>query len=149
MLREGGGGVGTPQPPHVRLGHREAGADHAGEQGIEPLPLLLVGAEQVQQFHVAGVRCGAVEGDRRQVGRAAGELGDRRVVEIGQPGQRGQEQIPQPASAGLGHQLEHDRRYRVVGQSRLGPLPCVHGFGGVDAFGHERLQLGEQAPALR
>ena len=43
-------------------------------------------AEQVQHLHVAGVRRGAVERGRRELDAAAGDLGERRVLQVGQPG---------------------------------------------------------------
>ena len=40
---------------HVRLGHAEGGADLAVQQRLQPLFLLLVRADLLQHFHVAGV----------------------------------------------------------------------------------------------
>ena len=45
---------------HRGLGHRERAADLAVQQRLEPLLALLLGGEQVQGLHVAGVRGGAV-----------------------------------------------------------------------------------------
>ena len=106
---------------------RERGADPAVEQRLEPgAPLLLVAVLQ-QHLHVAGVRRVAVEHQRRQR-RASPSLGERRVVDVGQPlaavGAEPlgvvavvlarQEEVPQPLRAGLGLQLG-DHRQRVPG----------------------------------
>ena len=97
----------------------------ASQQRLEPLRALLVGAVLQQHLHVAGVGRVAVEDVRRQRG-AAGQLGDRRVVDVGQPlaavgaEPRGvlpgvlarQEEVPQPLRAGLGLQLGDHRQRR-------------------------------------
>ena len=75
------GGVGRRD---VGLGHRERAADPAVEQRLEPLRPLRVGAVAQQHLHVAGVGRVAVEDERRDR-RAPGELGDRRVVDVGEP----------------------------------------------------------------
>ena len=65
--------------------HRKGRADFAGEQRIEPTLALLHRAVSDQHFHVAGVRRRAIEHLRRP-GRAAHDLAERRVFEVGQPG---------------------------------------------------------------
>ena len=87
----------------------------AVEQRGEPALLLLGGAEHRQHLHVAGVRGRAVERRRREVAGAAGDLGQRCVLEVGQAGAvlvAGQEEVPEPALAGLGAQLLEHRRGR-------------------------------------
>ena len=76
--------------------------------GSSQRSLLLVGAEVQQHLHVAGVGRVAVAhlaGDQR----AAHPLGQRRVLDVGEPGAdrlavergaRGQEQVPQALLAG-------------------------------------------------
>ena len=86
------------------LGHAEAGADLALEQRHEPALLLLGRAEHRQHLHVAGVGRGAVERLGRDLDAAAGQLRERRVLEVREaraPALVGQEQVPQPALAGL------------------------------------------------
>ena len=61
VARDAGADVGGIRRGDVGLGHREAGANLAGEQRLEPLPLLLGRAVADQHFHVAGVGRGAVE----------------------------------------------------------------------------------------
>ncbi len=103
------GGVGGGD---VRLGHGEARADLARQQRFEPALLLLGRAVADQHFHVAGVRGRAVEHLRRH-GRAAHDLAERRVFQVGQPGPVfavRQEQVPQPRRLRLRLQLFHDRR---------------------------------------
>ncbi len=82
---------------HVRLGHGEAGADLAGQQGRKPALFLGRASEQVQHFHVAGVRGIAVE-HFRCARRAADQFGHRGVLADRQAGTVfgiGQEQVPQ------------------------------------------------------
>ena len=81
----------------IRFGHGVGGADLAVQQRLQPLFFLLLGADALQHFHVAGIRRRAVHGLRRH--RALAELGgDIGVVEISQAfaglGIR-QEEIPQ------------------------------------------------------
>ena len=49
----------------------------------------------------------------------AGQLGQRRVLEVGQPRHRGQEQVPQPAVPGELLEFLDDRRHGVVVRARL------------------------------
>ena len=95
-----------------------------GQQRLEPPLLLLLGAEQGQHLHVAGVGRLAVDRLRGEVRAAPGELGDGGVLEVGQPGPSrvGQEEVPQAALAGLGLQLLHHRRVgRVAVPRRAAP----------------------------
>ena len=127
-----------------RLGHRKRRSDLALEQRLEPRALLLVGAEQRQQFHVAGVRGGAVDRLGRDPWVASGDLRKRRVLDVGQAGAvfvgAGEEQVPEPAPPGLLLQLLDDRRDTppVIEGTCLGAerrLSRIH------AFVHERHQL--------
>ena len=80
--------------------------------GVEP-PLLHRRAGEVgEHLHVAGVRGGAVHRLRREHRRAARQLGQRRVLQVGQPGAAvpGQEQVPQAPLARLRLELLHHRR---------------------------------------
>ncbi len=74
------GGIGRS---NLRLGHQEGRTDFAVHQRLQPLFLLLTRAIAVQHFHVAGVRCGAVE-HFRSPAHAAHFLGAERVFEVGQ-----------------------------------------------------------------
>ena len=94
-----------------RLGHGEAGADLAREQRLEPAILMLPRAIARQHFHVAGVGRRAIEQFRREM-RAAHDLAERRVFEVGQTGAvfaLRQEEIPQALLAGFRLQLLDDR----------------------------------------
>ena len=81
----------------VRLGHHVGGANFAVEQRLQPLLLLLLGADPLQHLHVAGIRRRAIHGLRRH--RALAEFGgDVGVIEVLQPlaGLRvRQEEVPQ------------------------------------------------------
>ena len=57
----GGGDVFGIGGGHIRLCHGESGADLTGQQGFEPFFLLLGRADAFEDFHVAGIRCGAVQ----------------------------------------------------------------------------------------
>ena len=78
--------VGRVGRGDVGLGHREARADAAVEQGSEPAFLLRRRAIAREHFHVAGVGRGAVEHLRPEARRAAHHLAQRRVFEIGEAG---------------------------------------------------------------
>ena len=63
---------------------------------------------------------------RGEVAAAAGDLGERGVLEVGQPGAeaagaRREEEVPQPARAGLGPQLREHRRGATRRTGRRGP----------------------------
>ena len=149
----GGLHVGRVGGGHAGLGHPEGAADPAVEQRLEPPLALRVGAVAQQHLHVAGVRGVAVEHQRRDRG-PAGQLGDRRVVDVGQPlaavGAEpggvlprvllGQEEVPQALLAGLGLELlEHrQRRPRVAVAARGGQVAVVVRLDRLDLLGHER-----------
>src|SRR2546426_12456860 len=84
--------------------------------------LLLVGrAVALEHLHVAGVGRRAVE-DLRRDRRAAHDLAERRVLEIGQPGAAlalRQEEIPEGALARLRLELLHDRGDLPASRSRV------------------------------
>ena len=103
--------VGGVRRSDIGFGHGEAGADLAGQQRFQPLPLLEFVAVQMQYFHVAGIGCRAVE-DLRSNQRTAHDLGHAGVIEIAQAGAVaavGQEQIPQSGGPGLALHLLHGR----------------------------------------
>ncbi len=113
--RVGGGDVG--------LGHRERRADLARQQRGEPPLLLFGGAEHRQHLHVPGVRRRAVERGRGEVAGPAGDLGQRRVLEVGQPGAvalsvggTGEEEVPEAAE-----------RASVRSSSRTGAVDQANG----------------------
>jgi hypothetical protein len=137
----GGGDLG--------LGHREAGADPTVEERRQPALLLRVGAEEVEQLHVAGVRGGAVQRLGGDVGGAAGELGEVRVVEVGEVGEVGQEEVPEVEAARLRLQLLDDRRQRVVAGAGGGALGGVDRLGRVDAALEEVFEQPGELQATR
>src|SRR5581483_2045765 len=143
---DGAGDVGGVGRGHLRLGHGESGADLALEERLQPLLLLLDGAEHGEDLHVAGVGSRAVA-DLGGDGGAAHDLGQRGVVGVGQPvrpfGLVGQEQVPEPAAAGLDLELLDDRRV-VVRIARGRHLLLVDVLRRVDALGHEPRQLSVQ-----
>ncbi|MNQ79447.1 hypothetical protein D3C85_943930 [compost metagenome] len=128
------GGIGRS---HARLGHGEGGADLATQQRLQPLLLLCFVGVAHQHFHVAGIRRGAVEGLRAEQG-AAHDLGQRRVLHIGQAGTEfglRQEQVPQPLGLRLGLQLFHDRG--GLPAVTLGNLLLEYRLGRIDVGVHE------------
>jgi hypothetical protein len=132
------GDVGGIAAGHVGFGHREPRPDLPGEQGLEPLLALLLAAEQVQQLHIAGVGGLAINRLGRDVQAPAGQLGDRRVLELGQPGGGRQEQVPQPVRPGLLLQLLDDRREDVAVRAGRPAVGQVLGLRGQDQLPHER-----------
>ncbi len=64
VAQHGGLDVAGVAGGHRGLGHRERAADLAVQQRLEPLLALLLGGEQVQGLHVAGVGRRAVESPR-------------------------------------------------------------------------------------
>jgi len=113
ILADGRLHVGGVAGGHVRLGHAEHRADFAVEQRLQPTCFLRLAAEVMQHFHVAGVRRVAVE-DLRGEFVAAHQLGQRRVLERGQPGAGlcvWQEQVPQTGGARLRLPLFHHWRH--------------------------------------
>jgi hypothetical protein len=126
-----------------RFGHREPGADLAGQQRFQPALLVRVAAVAREDFHVPGVGRGAVEHLGRDL-RAAHELAQRSVLAIGQPGAPfgfRQEQVPEPLRARFGLELLHDRRLRP-GRRTGAQLSLVGALVGGD------LRLDERANAL-
>ena len=95
--------VGRVRRGDVGLGHREARADLAGEQRLEPSPALLRRAVADQHFHVAGVGRRAVEdlgGERRP----AHDLAERRVLALVSPAPyslSGRKRFHKPAARAL------------------------------------------------
>ena len=132
------GDVGGIAAGDVGFGHGEPGPDLPGEQGLEPLPLLLLAAEQVQQFHVAGIGRVAVDRLGRDVQAPAGQFGDRRVLELGQPRLGRQEQVPQALGLGLLLQLLDDRRDDMAIRASGPAVGQVLGLRGQDPLPHER-----------
>ena len=144
------GGVGGRD---VGLGHRERRADLAGQQRLQPLRPLLVGSVAQQHLHVAGVGRVAVHHQGREVA-AAGGLGDRGVVDVGQAlapvGAEAcgvlprvllrQPQVPQATCPGLGLELLDDRQRspRVAGTPLLGQVAEVVALHGLDHVADER-----------
>ena len=114
-----------------------AAADLAVQQRLQPLLALLLGGEQVQGLHVAGVRRRAVGDLGSDLQAPAGQLGQRRVLQVRQPRLGGQEQVPQPALLGQRLELLDDRRHRVVVGARLVAVAVVFLLGGEDELGHE------------
>ncbi len=76
------GGVGGC---NVGLGHGEAGADLAGQQGLQPLFLMFFTAVALDCFHIAGIRRAAVE-DLRSDGGAAHDFAEVAVLLVVQTG---------------------------------------------------------------
>ena len=132
---------------HVGLGHGERRADRAGEERLEPAGLHLWRRVVVEDLHVARVGRGAVEHQRGER-HLAELLGDRGVVEVGQPRPRGaglqvgQEHVPQPPDTCLGAQLLEHRRVGVDAGVRR--LLLVLGLVGVDLVVHEPADVVEQ-----
>jgi len=79
----------------------------------------------VQRLHVAGVRSLAVHRLREDVDRPTGDLGQRGVLDVRQPGDVREEEVPQPACPGLGLQALHHRRHRVFVRPGRGPVRVV------------------------
>jgi hypothetical protein len=125
----------------TRLGHGEAGTDLSGEQGSEPLFLLLLAAVELEGLHVAGIGCRAIEHLRRHR-RAAHDLAQRRVFEVAEARaarRMRQEEVPQAFELRLALERLHQRRR----------LPAIAGLDladmarlvGIDVMVHEATQL--------
>ena len=124
------------------LGHREARADLARQQRLEPALLLLGRPELREDLHVAGVRGGAVEGARGQRA-AAHDLAERGVLEVGEPGavlRVGQEEVPEAERLRLALELFQHLRL-VVRVARALDLLLRDRLGGIDELVHEALDL--------
>ena len=142
-----GGDVGGVGGRDRGLGHRKRGPDATVEQRLEPACLLLLVAEEREDLHVAGVGGRAVHRRRGEVAAAAGDLGEGRVLQVGQAGTRfaREEEVPQAALARLGTQLDHDRG-AVPGPAvvELGKLVLEELLGRMHVAVHEVEQLGAQ-----
>jgi hypothetical protein len=121
------------------------------QQRLQPLLLVLSGAVAGEHFHVAGVRCRAVDRLGRDR-RAAEHFADRRVIEVGEAHRAvrvtalavgRQEHVPEAALLCFGLALLDDRRElpAILG---LLHLLFVDGLGRIDDFIHEFVQLLEQ-----
>jgi hypothetical protein len=131
------GGIGAR---HLGLGHRKRRADLARQQRLQPALLLRLAPEEHQQLHVPRIRGAAVHRLRSQAHAAAQDLGQRRILGIGQPRtpvRVRREQIPQPTTPGLGLELVEDRGVKLA-IVRRAHLLGVDGLGGVDHLLHER-----------
>ena len=120
------------------LGHREAGADLAVEQRLQPFLLVRLAAVADDRLHVAGVGRRAVERLRADR-RAAHDLAEMRVFlvreRVGVFALR-QEQVPQALRLRLGLELLHDRRH-VPAARQLLELTLEHVLGRIDVLLHE------------
>jgi hypothetical protein len=67
-------------------------------------------------------------------------LGQRRVFQVGQPGFRRQEQVPQAGGFGLGFQFLDDRRGSVIVWTGFLAILVILGLGGEDVIGDELAQ---------
>jgi hypothetical protein len=131
---------------HLGLGHREEGAHLAGDERREEPPVLVVGAEQVEDLGVARVRGLAAEHELGPV-TAADLLVEACVVEEALAGAtrlRRHVRRPQPGAAGAPLEVrEQDRRVVVLSIERVllrvdvllheGPV----GGAGLDVLGRE------------
>ncbi len=139
------GDVGGVRGGDLRFGHRERRADLAGEQGLEP-SILLRGRSEVQQhLHVAGVRGVAVE----HLGcdqRAAHDLGQRRVLEVGQARAEFRVRQKQIPKAGLARGGLHALHYWRDGPAarRVLEVGEVLGFARHHHLDHEMFKAGAQ-----
>ena len=103
--------IGGVARRHGRLGHREAGADFAGKQRLEPLLLMRPRSVAREHFHVTGVRRAAVEDFRREM-RPPHDLAQGCIFEIAEARAviaLGQEQVPQALRLRERLQLLDDR----------------------------------------
>jgi hypothetical protein len=93
----------------------------------------------VQGLHVAGVWCRAVERLGCDLQTPPGQLGQRRVFQVGQTRLGRQEQVPQSGGSGLDLQFLDDRRNGVVVRTGLLAVLVVISLGRkdivVDEFG--------------
>jgi hypothetical protein len=123
---------------HLGLRHGEGGADLALEERLQPFLLVLGPAVTLEHLHVTGIRGRAVEGLRGD-GRAAHDLAEGRVLEIGQPCPPlalGQKQVPQAPLARLGLELFYDGRH-LPARRPLVELLGEHGLRRVDVLVYE------------
>jgi len=126
-----------------RLGHREGRADLSGQQRLQPSALLLGRAVLGEHLHVAGVGRRAVE-HLAGPQHAAHRLGQRRVLQVAQPGTviAGQEQVPQTLRPGQGLQPLHHRRRAMAGGRVAAAvhLLAVQVLGRKHVFVHEGIE---------
>jgi hypothetical protein len=135
--------VGRIARSHRGFGHGERGTYLAREQRFEP-PLLVFGRRvALEQFHVAGVGCAAIAGLGCD-GRAAQQLRERGVFEIGQPGavfRLREEEVPETGRARLLLELLHDgRAVPRKALARFRELRRIGRFRGVDLHAHEFIE---------
>src|SRR5207248_5929132 len=97
----------------LRLGHREAAADLALEQRLEPLPALLRRAMVDEDLDVARVGRRAVE-DHRRDEAAPHRLAEHPVLPVAQAGAvlAGEEEVPEALGLSALTQLHEDSRIR-------------------------------------
>ena len=134
--------VGRVRGRHLGLGHGEGRADLALQQRLQVLLLELGAGVALEHLHVAGVGRRAVEGLGGD-GRAAHDLAERRVFEIGEAGAAvalGQEQVPEAALARLGLELFQDGRHRPAVGGGV-ELLLERRLVGIDELVHEVRQL--------
>ena len=127
---------------HGRLGHREGRSDLSGKQRFEVLLLVLIGAEDREDLHIAGIRSIAVDCFGGDLQAASGDLGQRRIFEVRQAGTPLRvrvEEVPQALLLRFGLEVFEDLRLRV-GTGRCSHLFGVDRLGRVDEFVHERVE---------
>ena len=100
----------------------------------------------MEDLHVPGIGSRAIDGLGCDLGAPTCDLGERGVLENTETGSKlgiGEEEIPQPAAAGLGLQLlDHSRV--MMGVAGLLHLPLVHVLSRVDRLVHECQQTRPQ-----
>ena len=111
----------------IGFGHQICRPNFSREQRQQPFLFLGGGAELGKDFHIAGVRCGAVE-DFGRPHIAAHDLCQRRILQVCQAGAvfaifLGQEQVPKASRLGpFLERFQAGPRLPAVG--RIG-VPCV------------------------
>ena len=135
------GGIGRR---HLGFGHGIGTANPALQQGFQPLLLLGLGAVFSQYFHVAPVRCIAVENTLgpHDLGHGLKQGRDFHIAQARAPGRVlvGQEQVPQPLLPGLVPDtvIPIGHLPKVLGlMTPLVPIPLT----GINVLGHKSLQL--------
>ena len=123
---------------HLGLGHREERPDPAGDEREKPALLLLVGAEEVQDLGVAGVRRLAAEDELAPHGEADLLVQVRVVEEAGPGAARLGRDVRCPESEPA-HLVAERRDERV----RFVVLPVEDVLVREHAIGHERAHLRE------
>ena len=123
----------------LRLGHREAGADVAVEQRLEPALLLLLGAVLGEDLHVAGVGRRAVE-DHRRDAAAAHQLAEHPVLPVGQPGAEsssGRNRFQSPSRLRALAQLDQDLGVGTPGRTSLSSASIASRSDRIHVLRHE------------